>query len=70
METSRLNIVFQGIKVKDGSRISTPNFEVFYQKEEINKSRMNFKKSASESSTSLEKDARNQQSGNKQTIAL
>lgn len=48
METSRLNIVFQGIKVEDGARICTPNFEVFYQKEEIKKSRMNFKKHQSQ----------------------
>lgn len=63
METSRLNIVFQGIKVEDGARICTPNFEVFYQKEEINKSRINFKKS----STSLEKDTCHKQTSNKWT---
>lgn len=70
METSRLNIVFQRIKVEDGARICTPNFEVFYQMEEIKKSRMNFKKSASESSTSLEKEACHQQTGNEQTRCI
>lgn len=61
METSRLNIVFQGINVEDGARICAPNFEVFYQKEEINKSRMNLKKPAPESSASLEKDVHKKQ---------
>lgn len=44
MQTSRLDIVFEGIDVEDGARICAPNFEVFYQREEINKSRMNKKK--------------------------
>lgn len=68
METSRLNIVFQGINVEDGARVCAPNFEVFYQKEEINKSRMNFKMPAPESqSTSLEKDACKKQTRKRQT---
>lgn len=38
-QTSRLNVIFQGIDIEDGARICAPNFEVFYQREEINKSR-------------------------------
>lgn len=45
-ETSRLNIIFQGIDVEDGAGICAPDFEVFYQKEEINTSRVNLSKSA------------------------
>jgi hypothetical protein len=46
MQTSRLNIVFQGINVKDGAWICAPHFEIFHQKEEINKSRRKFLKPA------------------------
>lgn len=46
METSRLNIVLQGVNVEDGARICTPNFKVFDQKEETKRSRGNIGKPA------------------------
>lgn len=46
METSRLNIVLQGVNVEDGARICAPHFEVFHQKEETKRSRGNFEKPA------------------------
>lgn len=69
MEASRLNVVLQGIDVEDGARICAPDFEVFYQKEEINKSRMNFKKHQRQSITSPERDVCKTQTGYEQTHA-
>lgn len=51
METSRLNIVLQGVKVEDGARICAPYFEVFQQKEETKRWRGSFEKSAREQSS-------------------
>lgn len=48
METSRLNIVLQGVNVEDGARICAPYFEVFHQKEETKRWRGSFEKSARE----------------------
>lgn len=48
METSRLNIVLQWVKVEDGARICAPYFEVFHQKEETKRWRGSFEKSARE----------------------
>lgn len=36
-QASRLNIVFQGINIEDGARVSAPNFEIFCQQGEISK---------------------------------
>lgn len=46
METSRLNIVLQGVNVEDGARVCSPHFEVFHQKEETKRSRRGFENSA------------------------
>lgn len=48
METSRLNIVLQGVNVEDGARVCAPYFEVFLQKEETKRWRGSFEKSARE----------------------
>lgn len=44
METSRLNIVLQGVNVEDGAGICAPHFKVFHRKEETKRSRENFGK--------------------------
>lgn len=46
METSRLNIVLQGVNIEDGARICAPHFKVFHQKKETKSSRGNFGKPA------------------------
>lgn len=44
METSRLNIVLQGVNVEDGAGICAPHFKVFHREEETKRSRGNFGK--------------------------